>query len=121
MKLRDLPTPCYVIDEERLTENLRILEGVRRETGCKILLAQKAFSCYYFYPLIGKYLDGATASGLFEARLGREEMGKENHVFSPAYRRADMDELGDICDHVICNSMAQLARWQEWKENRARP
>ena len=64
MKLRDLPTPCYVIDEERLTENLRILEGVRRETGCKILLAQKAFSCYYFYPLIGKYLDGATASGL---------------------------------------------------------
>ena len=120
MKLRDLPTPCYVIDEERLTENLRILEGVRRETGCKILLAQKAFSCYYFYPLIGKYLDGATASGLFEARLGREEMGKENHVFSPAYRRADMDELGDICDHVICNSMAQLARWQEWKENRAR-
>ena len=82
MTIRELPTPCYVIDEGKLEDNLRILEKVRRDTGCKILLAQKAFSCYYFYPLIGTYLDGTTASGLFEARLGYEEMSRENHVFS---------------------------------------
>lgn len=115
MTIRELPTPCYVIDEGKLEDNLRILDKVRRDTGCKILLAQKAFSCYYFYPLIGTYLDGTTASGLFEARLGYEEMGRENHVFSPAYRAEDMDELGKICGHVVCNSMAQLKKWHDWK------
>ena len=111
MKIQELKTPCYVIDEKKLRENLEILAGVQQRTGCKILLAQKAFSCYYFYPLIGKYLDGATASGLFEARLGREEMGKENHVFSPAYREEEMDEIAGLCDHVVFNSFGQLEKY----------
>ena len=81
----ELPTPCYVVDEKKLKENLKILASVQQKTGCKILLAQKAFSMFYEYPLIGQYLCGTTASGLFEARLGKEMMGKENHVFSPAY------------------------------------
>ena len=102
-----LPTPCYVIDEKKLKENLEILGDVREKAGCKILLAQKAFSCFYEYPLIGQYLDGTTASGLYEARLGKEEMGKENHVFAPAYKDADIKELGEICDHIIFNSFAQ--------------
>ena len=84
MKLSEIPTPAYVVDEKKLEENLRILKDVSEQAGCKILLAQKAFSMFAEYPLIGKYLDGTTASGLYEARLGAEEMKKENHVFAPA-------------------------------------
>ena len=106
-----LPTPCYLVDEGLIRRNLEILAGVKERTGCKILLAQKAFSMYALYPLIGKYLDGATASGLFEARLGREEMGKENHIFSPAYREDEFDEITGLCDHIIFNSFAQLEKF----------
>lgn len=113
MRMDQLPTPCYVIDEKKLKENLEILGDVREKAGCKILLAQKAFSCFYEYPLIGQYLDGTTASGLYEARLGKEEMGKENHVFAPAYKDADIKELGEICDHIIFNSFAQLCRHKD--------
>ena len=111
MKIQELKTPCYVIDEKKLRENLEILAGVQQRTGCKILLAQKAFSCFHEYPLIGKYLKGTTASGLFEARLGREEMNLENHVFSPAYREEEMDEIAGLCDHVVFNSFGQLEKY----------
>ena len=110
MRIGELPTPCYVIDEKKLKENLQILKEVKEKAGCKILLAQKAFSCFYEYPLIGQYLDGTTASGFYEARLGKEEMGKENHVFAPAYKDADIRELGKICDHIIFNSFSELRR-----------
>ena len=106
-----LPTPCYLVDESLIRRNLEILAGVKERTGCKILLAQKAFSMYALYPLIGKYLDGATASGLFEARLGRDEMGQENHIFSPAYREDEFDEITGLCDHIIFNSFAQLEKF----------
>ena len=98
---------------EKMRENLEILKKVQEDTGCKILLAQKAFSGFALYPMIGKYLAGTTASGLFEARLGYEEMGKENHVFSPAYRTEDIEELDRICDHIIFNSTAQLKKFKE--------
>lgn len=111
MKIQELKTPCYVIDEKKLRENLEILAGVQQRTGCKILLAQKAFSCFHEYPLIGKYLKGTTASGLFEARLGREEMNLENHVFSPSYREEEMDEIAGLCDHIIFNSFGQLEKY----------
>ncbi len=110
---RSLPTPCYVVEEELLVKNLKILKRVEKEAGCHILLAQKAFSMYYFYPLIGEYISGATASGLYEARLGAEEMGKENHVFSPAYKEEDFEEILTLCDHIIFNSFAQ---WEKFKE-----
>lgn len=112
MKIEELKTPCYVVDEGQLEENLKLLKQVSQETGCRILLAQKAFSCFYEYPLIGNYLDGTTASGLYEARLGKEEMGLENHVFAPAYREEDILELREICDHTIFNSFAQLERFR---------
>lgn len=111
MHIEKIPTPAYVLDEEKLIKNLEILKGVQDRTGCKILLAQKAFSMFCEYPLIGKYLSGTTASGLYEARLGHEEMGKENHIFSPAYRESEIDEIADICDHVIFNSFSQLRRF----------
>lgn len=111
--MKALPTPSYVVDERLVADNLAILGGVMERTGCKILLAQKAFSMFALYPLIAKTLCGTTASGLFEARLGREEMGeKEVHVFSPAYKRAEMEELVQICDHMVFNSPAQ---WKKWK------
>ena len=108
-----VPTPCYVVDESALVRNLEILKGVRERTGAKILLAQKAFSCYHVYPLIAKYLDGTACSGLFEARLGYEEMGKENHVFSAAYRDNEFDEIVSYCGHIIFNSFSQLDRYRD--------
>ncbi len=108
-----LPTPCYVIDEAKLKGNLKILKSVAERANCKILLAQKAFSAYSLYPLIGEYLSGTTASGLFEAKLGAEEMGGETHVFSAAYRDDQIDEIIDICDHIIFNSFSQWERYRE--------
>ena len=113
MKINELPTPCYVIDENIIEENCKVLADVMKKTGCHVLLAQKAFSNYALYPLIGKYLSGTTASGLYEARLGREEMGRENHVFAPAYKDEDMDELVKICDHIVFNSISQLEKHKE--------
>ncbi len=113
MLLSQVDTPSYVIDEAKLISNLEIIDTVQREAGCKILLAQKAFSNFCVYPLIGKYLAGTTASGLYEARLGKEEMGKENHVFAPAYKQGDMDELTQICDHIIFNSLGQLKKYKK--------
>lgn len=108
-----LPTPCYIIDEARLIHNLEILKGVEDRTGAKILLAQKAFSCYHVYPLIAEYISGTACSGLFEAKLGCEEMGKENHVFSAAYRESEIDEIISYCGHIIFNSFSQLDRYRD--------
>ena len=113
MRFEELPTPCYVVDEGLMEKNLQILDGVMKRTGCKIILAQKAFSMTTLYPLIGKYLYGTTASGLYEARLGYEQMGKENHVFAPAYREDEIDEIISLCDHIIFNSFSQLEKFKE--------
>ena len=120
MRREELRTPCYVIQEEKLKENLQILKDLRERTGCRILLAQKAFSMYSVYPLIGEYLDGTTASGLYEARLGYEEMGRENHIFSPAYREEEMEEILKYCGHVVFNSPAQLKKYREREKQAGR-
>ncbi len=111
--LFEIKTPSYVVDEAKIENNLKILKDVADKAGCKILLAQKAFSMFRLYPMIGEYLSGATASGLFEAKLGFEEMGKENHVFSAAYTPKEMDEIFSICDHVIFNSFNEWNRYKE--------
>lgn len=111
--LTALPTPCYAIDEGRLIANLEILQRVERNTGAKILLAQKAFSAWQLYPLIGRYISGTACSGLYEARLGFEEMGRENHVFSAAYRENEIDEIISCCGHIIFNSFGQLDRYRD--------
>ena len=111
-ELEKLPTPCYLLDEDALTRNAEILGGLAQRTGCKVLLAQKAFSNYDCYPLLAPHLAGTEASGLFEARLGAEEMpGKEVHVFCAAYRADEMDELVQYADHIVFNSPAQLAKF----------
>ena len=106
-----LPTPSYVVDEQLLIHNLSLLDNIRKKTGCKILLAQKAFSMYSTYPLIRQYLNGTTASSLFEAKLGAEYMGGENHIFSPAYREEEFPELLSICDHIVFNSFSQWRKY----------
>ena len=107
-----LPTPAYVIDEGQLAKNGALLCSVAQRTGCKILLAQKAFSNYDFYPLLEPYLAGTEASGLYEARLGREEMGrKEVHVFCAAYREDEFSPLLEVADHIVFNSVNQLKQF----------
>ncbi|MCL2081814.1 MAG: carboxynorspermidine decarboxylase [Oscillospiraceae bacterium] len=107
MKFESMPTPFYFVDQALLIKNLEILRTVTDRTGCRILLAQKAFSMFSLYPLIGRYLHGTAASGLFEARLGFEEMGLENHVFSAAYKENEFDEILKLCSHIIFNSFSQ--------------
>ncbi len=101
-------TPYFVVDEALLRKNLELLRQVQQAAGCKILLAQKAFSMFYAYPLIAEYLCGTTASGLYEARLGKEKFGGETHVFSPAYREDEFEELLRYADHFVFNSPNQL-------------
>lgn len=116
-----LPTPCYVTDERLLVKNLEILKSVQDRTGCKILLAQKAFSMYSTYPLISKYLAGTTASGLFEAKLGKEEMPEgETHVYAPAYSEKDFAEIVTVADHIVFNSFAQYEKYYPTVQNSGR-
>ena len=111
-ELAALPTPCYLLDEGQLARNAELLGALAARTGCKVLLAQKAFSNYDLYPLLAPHLAGTEASGLFEARLGAEEMpGREVHVFCAAYRAGEMEELLRWADHIVFNSPAQLARF----------
>ena len=111
-KLTALPTPAYIIDEAQLVANGKILHTIQDHTGCKILLAQKAFSAYDLYPLLAQFLAGTEASGLFEARLGAEYMpGRECHVFSAAYKKADFEEILKYADHIVFNSPTQLATY----------
>lgn len=115
MKWSELPTPCYVVDEALIEENLKVLRGVMERTGARILLAQKAFSMYALYPLISRYLCGATASGLYEARLCAEEMTApfENHIYSPAFCEEDFGEILKYSDHIVFNSWRQVEKFGE--------
>lgn len=117
--ISNLPTPAFIVDERLLKRNLRILKEVKNRTGCKILLAQKGFSMFYFYSLIGHYLDGTTASSLFEAKLGYEEMEKkfekkniETHIFNPSFREDEIDEILELTNHIVFNSFPQ---WNKFK------
>ncbi|AIQ57648.1 carboxynorspermidine decarboxylase [Paenibacillus borealis] len=112
-----LPSPAYLVDERLLTKNLETLNYVQERSGAKILLAQKGFSMHSMYPLVGKYLHGVTSSSLFEARLGFEEMGKEVHVYAPAYVDREFDELLGYSDHIVFNSFDQWSRFKERVQN----
>ena len=111
--INKLPSPCYLVDERLLKKNLEILDYVQKKSGAQIILATKAFSMFSTFPLIGRYLKGVTSSSLFEARLGYEEMGKQVHIFSPAYREDEFDEIMKYSDHIIFNSFSQ---WNLYKD-----
>ncbi|MEI6563359.1 MAG: carboxynorspermidine decarboxylase [bacterium] len=112
MDVSQLVTPCYVVDEGKLTDNLERLDLVQRRTGCKILLALKGFSMFSTFPQIRKVLKGTAASSLNEARLGFEEFGREVHVYAPAYRDDEFDELLAYANHLVFNSFSQ---WRKFK------
>jgi len=121
IEFHSVPTPCYVVDEKLLERNLQILDSVQQRTGCKILLALKGFSMFATFPLVGRYLHGITASSLHEARLGREEMDKEVHIFAPAYIEEDFDEILSLVDHLVFNSFNQLAKYKARVRQSSRP
>lgn len=110
---RALETPYYIVDIGRLRQNLAILADVQRRSGCKILLALKGFAMWSVFPVVREYLVGTTASSVYEARLGREEMGGEVHAYAPAYSDQDMRELVEIADHIVFNSLNQWRRHRD--------
>lgn len=108
-----VPSPCYVLEESRLIRNLEILKRIEEEADARIICALKGYSMWSTFPLIGKYLAGATASSLNEARLAREEMGKEVHVFAPVYRDSEIDEILSCANHITFNSFSQWSRFRQ--------
>lgn len=109
---KQIKTPVFVVDEDLVRKNCEILASVKERTGCKILLALKGFAMWPLFPMIGKYLDGVCASSPWEARLGREEFGREVHAYAAAYSEADFAELLKRCDEIDFNSFAQLERFR---------
>jgi carboxynorspermidine decarboxylase len=110
--LERLKTPCYLVNEARIEENLRVLKKVQEEASCKILLAFKGFALWNAAPLIRKYLPGVSVSSVNEARLGREEFGGEVHAYVPAYSETDFIEIIKYANHIVFNSVSQ---WQKFK------
>lgn len=112
-----IKTPCYIVDEALLRKNLEILKSVQDRTGAKILLATKAFSMFSTFGIIGEYLYGVTSSSLFEARLGYEEMGKEVHIYAPAYMERDFDDIIKYSDHIVFNTFSQFNKYKDKIKN----
>lgn len=116
-----VPSPSYVVDEKLLIKNLELLKSIIDRTGCKILLAQKGFSMFSVYPLIAQYLNGVTSSGVFEAKLGYEEMGKEVHTYAPAFSEKDFDEILKYSDHIVFNTFDQWRRFKDKVKSDPKP
>lgn len=112
LDLSQIPSPCFLVDSQRLQGNLDILNSVIRATDCKIILALKAFSMYKTFPQISKVLHGTCASSLHEAMLGRKEFGKEVHVYGAAYSDEDFKGILKYADHIDFNSFALLRHFR---------
>lgn len=110
--MKNIKTPAYVVDERLLVKNLELLKSIQDRTGAKILLALKGFSMYKEFPLIGEYLAGITSSSLNEAKLGRNHMNKEVHIYAPAFRPDEIEEISEICDHIVFNSVEQISKFK---------
>jgi carboxynorspermidine decarboxylase len=108
-----VPSPCFVVDEVAVRRNLATLKDVGDRSGAKVLLALKAFSMWSLADVVGEYLDGVCASGLWEARLAREHYRGHLTTYSPAYKREDLPEILRLSDSVIFNSPDQVARFAD--------
>jgi len=106
-----LKTPIYICEEQLLENNLKILDYVQKKSGAKIILALKGFAMWSTFDLVGKYLQGCTASGLHEALLAREKMDKEVHTYSPAFKEDEIEEIAKISNHIVFNSPSQFHRF----------
>jgi carboxynorspermidine decarboxylase len=112
MNPREIETPCYVCDEARLIRNLELLGDLQKRTGCRVLLALKAFAMFSTFPLMRRHLAGTAASSLNEARLGFEEFGGQVHLCAPAYKDDEFEQLLELCDHIVFNSFSQWRRFK---------
>ena len=121
MNFKTVPTPCFLVDEALLQRNLAVLASVKERTDCKILLALKGFAMWSTFPMLAKVLDGVCASSPWEARLGREEFGREVHAFAAAYSESDVRELLTLCDEIDFNSFAQWTRYKALFQGADRP
>ncbi len=106
-----IQTPAYVLDVAKLKANLATADRIRRDAGCKILLATKAWAMPAAFPFMRDHLDGTTASGEYEARMGFEEFGKEVHVYAPAYGPGEVERVIGYADHIYFNSPGQIAKY----------
>ncbi len=113
INFNDVETPSYIIDENQLLKNLEQFQYVKQQTGCDILLATKAYSCYHTYPLIRQYLDGTANSSLNETKLSFEEFGKKTHVYSPGYKKQDFDKLTSYASAIVFNSINQFQQYKD--------
>jgi carboxynorspermidine decarboxylase len=118
IELDNLPSPSYLIDERLLEKNLKILQKVKKQSGAKILLALKGYAFYSSFKLVRKYLDGACASGLFEAKLAREELNKEVHTYSVAFGNDNIKEICSLSDYIIFNSSTQFLKYKSFAKNK---
>ncbi|MAG17437.1 MAG: carboxynorspermidine decarboxylase [Phycisphaerae bacterium] len=107
-----IPSPCYVIDEAVIQRNCELIADAAKRCDAQVLLALKGFAAWRLFPLIRKYLAGVAASSLNEAKLGAEHFGKQVHVYSPAYRDDEIDELLALADHISLNSLSQWDRYR---------
>ncbi len=114
-----LETPYYLLYEEKLRKNLKLLKYVKDQSGAKILLALKGFAFKAVFDLVGEYLDGCCASGLYEARLSVQYFDKETHTYSPAFKESEIDEIAELSHHVVFNSFAQWEKYKERVEGKA--
>lgn len=109
--LSTLPSPCWLLEEEKLQHNLELLSAVKQQSGAKILLALKGYALWKSFPFIKPYLDGCCASGLHEAKLAEETFGKEVHTYSPAFKEEEIEEIASISHHMVFNSPVQFHRF----------
>lgn len=108
-----IPSPCYVLNENKLIANLELMERVQKESGAHIILALKGFSMWSSFPVVRKYLKGCTASSAWEAELAADTFGREVHAYSPAYKDYDIEVILKHCNHISFNSLSQ---WQRYRE-----
>ncbi|GHR54409.1 carboxynorspermidine decarboxylase [Helicobacter pylori] len=117
-KYSAIPTPCYVLESERLEKNAKILEIVRQQSGAKVLLALKGYAFWREFGILRQKLNGCCASGLYEAKLAFEEFGgresqKEICVYSPAFKEAEMSAILPLATSIIFNSFYQYATYKD--------
>jgi len=106
-----IPTPCYLIEEELLRKNLRLIQSVKEKAGVEIILAFKGFSMWRAFPILREYISGAAASGAYEAKLAADEMKTLAHTYSPAFQRSDFNVVLENSSHITFNSLSQLERF----------
>ncbi len=121
LDLESVEAPSYVIDLEKLRSNGRLLAEVQRRSGCKVLLALKAFAVWRTFPEFKEFLAGTCSSGVHEARLAREKFGKEVHFYSPGLRESEIQEVAQLADHLVFNSMGQYERFYPHFRDAQRP